>query len=219
MRTSIAVVMLLVALVLAACSPSESTETTTTAADTPGQTVDDEPSAGESTTTTTGSSAPSTTQPGSGGGDDGSQSTTTTTAPPASTTTTTVPQSTTTTTIDSATTTTTEPAQGENRPPTVTITAPANLSSFPASFDPSRFDFGALVAFSAVADDPDGDEVTVTWSVSNLGVVGEGPEVTVWLSTFGSDTAQPVITAVARDPSGATASDSVQVIVWIPSDT
>ena len=218
MRTSIAVVMLLVALVLAACSPSESTETTTTAADTPGQTVDDEPSAGESTTTTTGSSAPTTTQPGSGGGDDGSQSTTTTTAPPASSTTTTVPQ-TTTTTIDSATTTTTEPAQGENRPPTVTITAPANLSSFPASFDPSRFDFGALVAFSAVADDPDGDEVTVTWSVSNLGVVGEGPEVTVWLSTFGSDTAQPVITAVARDPSGATASDSVQVIVWIPSDT
>jgi len=173
-------------------------------------------SSDEATTTT--SAVTSTTSAVSG--TDSSTSSTTTTAP--STTTTDAESSTTTTRAQStatttrATTTTTIPA--DNEPPTVQITAPANLSAHIATFDASRKDFGAVIAFSATASDPNGDPVEVRWSSSGTGYLGTGESISAWVSTQGSDASQPIITATAIDQWGVETSASIQIIVWIPSD-
>jgi hypothetical protein len=139
-------------------------------------------------------------------------STTTTTAP-----TTTRPSSATTTKAPATTTTITAP-EG-NEPPEIEIVSPAALSSHTAAYDVARKDFGANVALSSIASDPDGDAVTVTWSSSTQGFLGTGESIVAWLSTGKSDASQPVITATAKDQWGTANSVSVQIIVWIPSDT
>jgi hypothetical protein len=141
-------------------------------------------------------------------------STTTTVAP----TTTARATSTTTTTTAPATTTTITAPEG-NEPPEVEIVAPAALSSHTAAYDVALKDFGANVALSSIASDPNGDTVTVTWSSSTQGFLGTGESIVAWLSTGKSDASQPVITATATDQWGTATSVSVQIIVWIPSDT
>lgn len=149
----------------------------------------------------------------------------TTTTSPATTTTTTTPASTTTSssapttttrpsTTTSTTTTTTAPP---NAPPQVRITAPEDLSDYEAAYDPETQLFGARVTFSATASDPDGDPVTVRWYSSRDGLLGEGETITATLYTV-FDSSQPYITARATDPYGGVATDTIQVIVWIPSD-
>jgi hypothetical protein len=139
-------------------------------------------------------------------------STTTTTAAP-TTTTTTRPRVTTTT---PPTTTTIPPG---NRAPTVEILEPAPLSAHIAAYDAAKKDFGAYVTLTATASDPDGDPVEIRWSASTQGYLGTGASVVAWLSTKGSDATQPVITATAADQWGVETATSLQIIVWIPSDT
>ena len=178
------------------------------------------PSADEdaTTTSTTGTIAQA------GGGDattstsNGSSSTPTTSA---TTTTTTIAATTTTrattTTTTAPTTTTTIPA--DNEPPTVQITAPGALTAHVAAYDTDQEDFGAYLDLAATASDPNGDPVEVRWSASTQGFLGTGTSLTAWFSTRGSDATQPVITATAVDRWGTSTSQSIQIIVWIPSDT
>lgn len=167
--------------------------------------------AGESTTLGTtvppAKTAPSTIAPSV------SSTTTTTTLP---TTTTDAPA--TTTTATSPTTSTTAAPPADNRLPEVTITSPANLSSHKASYDAETGQFRALVPMSADVSDPDGDPVNVEWYSSLTGYLGSGPSITASLVTI-YDSSQPYITARATDPYGAASKDTIQVIVWIPSDT
>ncbi len=51
------------------------------------------------------------------------------------------------------------------------------------------------------------------------GALGTGESIVAFLSTGGYDASQPIITATATDIWGAATSVSVQIIVWIPSDT
>ena len=125
----------------------------------------------------------------------------------------------TTTTREPTTTTTTIPIPEDNEPPAVEIVSPEHLSSHTAAYDAALKDFGAYITLRAEASDPNGDPVTVTWFTTNDGAVGTGEELTVWISTLGSDASQPVIRARATDVWGAETADSVQIIVWIPSDT
>jgi hypothetical protein len=71
---------------------------------------------------------------------------------------------------------------------------------------------------SANAVDPDGDPVTIDWYSSLSGYLGTGESITASLTTI-SDSSQPFITARATDPFGATSEASIQIIVWVPSDT
>lgn len=88
-----------------------------------------------------------------------------------------------------------------------------------ASYDVGRKDFGTNVSLSAVVSDPNGDTVTVTWSSSTQGALGTGESIVAFPSTGGYDASQPIITAIATDVWGVATSVSVQIIVWIPSDT
>ena len=180
-----------IVILVAACSPPSEPTTTTTSTTT-----------SEATTTT---EAPVTTRLDS----------TTTTRNDTSTTTTTAP---TTTITQPPTTTTTVTAPEGNEPPNIEIVSPANLSAHEASYDEARKDNGANVSLAAIAADPNGDEVTVTWSSSTQGDLGTGDSIVAFLSTGGFDSSQPIITATATDQWGASTSVSVQIIVWIPSD-
>ena len=184
-----------IALLLAACSPT--TDPTTT-------TVNTADTATSTTVVTTTARADATTS---------TITTSTTTAVP---TTTTQPEPTT-TTKPQPTTTITVP-EG-NEPPTLDIISPTSLAAYTASYDADRDDFGANVSLSAVVSDPDGDDVTVTWSSSTQGGLGTGESIVVFLSTGGYDASQPIISATATDVWGAATATSVQIIVWIPSDT
>jgi len=99
----------------------------------------------------------------------------------------------------------------------VTITAPAHLSSFQATYLPGD-GFGASVTMTAEVADPDGDPVSVEWYSSVEGYLGTGTTITARLHTM-FDSSQPWLTARAADGRGGEASDRVQVIVWIPSDS
>ena len=135
-----------------------------------------------------------------------------TTATTVSTTTSTVVATTTTTT------TTVSPPPG-NRPPTVSISTPAHLSSHEAAYDPGTGRFGATITFSASAIDPDGDSITIRWFSSTEGALGSGATITATIHTQGSDSTQPFITARVTDRWGATSTATIQIIVWIPSGT
>jgi len=187
-----------IALMLSACTSGASPTTTTTE-----PTNIEATAASDQTTTTVASPTTSTT-------------TTTETPPTTSTTSTTVPTSTTTT--PPKTTTTTLAVPEDNEPPTLDIISPTSLAAYTASYDVDRKDFGANVALSAVVSDPNGDAVTVTWSSSTQGGLGTGESIVVFLSTGGFDASQPIITATATDVWGASSSQSVQIIVWVPSD-
>jgi hypothetical protein len=191
------IVIVIVALLTAACSPTTETTTTTEAVD----------AAAPATTTSVPveGTTPSSTATSS-------TSTTTTVAV-----TTTTAGATTSTTAPATTTTITAP-EG-NEPPEIEIVSPAALSAHTAAYDVDRKDFGANVALSAIASDPNGDAVTVTWSSSTQGSLGTGESIVAFLSTGGSDASQPVITATATDQWGTATAISVQIIVWIPSDT
>ncbi len=106
----------------------------------------------------------------------------------------------------------------DNEPPSLDIISPTSLAAYTASYDVDREDFGANVALSAVVSDPNGDAVTVTWSSSMQGALGAGESIVAFLSTGGFDAAQPIITATATDVWGTATSQSVQIIVWVPSD-
>jgi hypothetical protein len=101
----------------------------------------------------------------------------------------------------------------------VKIISPGNLSSHVASYDASTGRFGAAVSMSAVVTDPNGDTVSVRWYSSDEGFLGSGESIVATLYTGQFDSAQPRITARATDKWGATTEASVQIIVWIPSDT
>ncbi len=184
------------ALVLAACTSGASGPTTTATS--------------AITQTATGTDQSTTTLPPPG------TSTTATTEIPSTTSTTAVPS---TTTKPPVTTTTTLFVPEDNEPPVLDMVAPASLAAYTASYDADRGDFGANVALSAVVSDPNGDPVTVTWSSSTQGALGTGESIVAFLSTGGYDASQPIITATATDIWGAATSVSVQIIVWIPSDT
>ena len=169
------------------------------------------------------------------------QATTTTETPPitsttANTQTTTTEQSSTTTnpaasttTIDSTTTTlatnpsppttTGEQPPSDNQAPSILITGPAHLSSHQAELNEAGTRFGATVTFTADASDPDGEEFTIEWFSDDEGFLGTGESLTVELHTIHGDSAQPTITARATDKWGTVSDDSIQIIIWIPSDT
>jgi len=191
------IVIVAAALLAAGCSPTTN-DTTTTAI-----TVNAE-DAGVST-----SSSTTTTFAG----------TTTSTTSTVDTTTTTTTAAPTTTTTKAPDTTTTITAPEGNEPPEIEIVSPTPLSSHTAAYDADRSDFGAFVALSAITSDPNGDPVTVRWSSSTQGGLGTGESIVAWLSTGGYDASQPIITATATDQWGTATSVSVQIIVWIPSDT
>lgn len=71
---------------------------------------------------------------------------------------------------------------------------------------------------SAAVSDPDGDPVTVEWYSSLSGYLGTGEFITASLITI-YDSSQPIITARATDEHGTSSEDTIQIIVWIPSDT
>ena len=71
---------------------------------------------------------------------------------------------------------------------------------------------------SATVSDLDSDPVNVEWYSSLSGYLGTGEFITASLVTM-YDSSQPYITARATDPYGAVSEDTIQVIVWIPSDT
>jgi hypothetical protein len=175
-----------------ACSPTSAQDTTTTTAEV-------------LITTTTSTTGPTTTTTSGG-------SPTTTTSMPTTTSTTTAPSNPTTTTVTVA-------VPPDNKPPTVKIISPANLSSHVAEYDASTGRFGAAVSMSAVVSDPNGDAVTVRWFSSDEGFLGSGESIVATLSTGQFDSAQPRITARATDKWGVATETSVQIIVWIPSDT
>jgi hypothetical protein len=194
-----------VVLTLAACSPAaDSTDSTTNE---PTGTI--AATAGETTTTTDPQAAATT------------ATSTTTTSPPTSTTSS---STSTTTTTTSTTTTTTQPTTTtlaippDNKPPSVEIISPANLSSHIAVLDTETNRFGAAVSLSAIVSDPNGDDFVVQWFSSDQGALGTGESIVAILSTGQFDSAQPFITARATDQWGVTTEASVQIIVWIPSD-
>lgn len=131
-----------------------------------------------------------------------------------STTTTSTTSTTTTTTTTTSTTTTVPPSQ----PPVVTITSPANLTAFTADYSTDDGMFGADVTFTAEVSDPEGDSFTVEWFSSQEGYLGTGETIAARVHTIGSDSSQPFITARAIDSTGAVGEDTIQIIVWIPSD-
>ena len=200
---------LAVALIAAACnsSSSETEQDATAPSDTMATTTTIQASttAPPTTSSTTTTTAPTTTT---------LPQTSTTLAP---TTTTTTGATTTTMPTPSTTSTTTAPP-ADNRPPDVSITSPGNLSSHVAAYDPESKTFRAVVSMSATATDPDGDHVKVDWYSSLSGYLGTGPYITASLVTV-YDSSQPYITAKATDEHGAVSEDTIQVIVWIPSDT
>ena len=198
-RTSSFLWLLAAVLAVSACSPStDDAATTTSQVDSTPSTLTQAGTGSPSSTTTTSSPSSTTTTPGA------SSTTSTTTTTRATTTT-------------ASTTTTTIPAG--NEPPTVTITAPAALSAHTAAYDTGQQDFGAYLTMSATAEDPNGDPFEIRWTANTEGFLGTGESITAWLSTRGSDATQPVITATAVDQWGTSTSDSIQIIVWIPSDT
>ena len=191
-------------LMVAACSPAaDETDSTT---DEPTGTV-----AATANTSTTTTEQPVTTT--------AAPTTTTTTQP-----TTTSSTSSSTTTSSPTTTTTTPPTTTtlaippDNKPPSVEIISPTNLSSHVAVLDDAGQRFGAAVSLSAVVSDPNGDDVSVQWFSSDEGALGTGESIVAILHTGQFDSAQPVITARATDQWGVTTEASVQILVWIPSD-
>ncbi|MCX7784070.1 MAG: hypothetical protein N2318_10575 [Meiothermus sp.] len=86
----------------------------------------------------------------------------------------------------------------KNRPPSISIAAPANGASFP---------YKQSIIYSATATDPDGQTPTVTWTSSLDGELGSGSSLTAHFSSPGSRT----ITATATDALGFTASASITV--------
>ncbi len=189
-------------MLIAACSPAaDDTDSTT-----------DEPTG----TAAAGSSQAATTIPETS---TASSTTTSTTRP--TTTTTTRPTTTTTrpsTTTRPTTSTTTLAIPPDNKPPSIEIISPANLSSHIAVLNTTTQRFGAAVSLSAIVSDPDGDDLTVQWFSSDQGALGTGESIIATLSTGQFDSAQPVITARATDQWGVAAEASVHIIVWIPSD-
>ena len=201
---------LAVGLIAAACSSTQPDAATTTSAQSdmaaaPATTLPEtssSPTTAATTTTTAGESSASTT----------TTATISTTVPAATTTSTT-----TSTTVPAPTSTTLAPPS-DNRPPEVAITAPGNLSSHLAAYDTDSLAFLAVVSMSASAVDPDGDPVTIDWFSSVSGYLGTGESITASLITI-YDSSQPFITARATDPYGATSEATIQIIVWVPSDT
>ncbi len=96
--------------------------------------------------------------------------------------------------------------------------APAHLSAHIASYDPATGWFSAPVAMAATVVDADGDATRVRWYSSIDGYLGTGESITARLRTI-YDSSQPFITAKVTDANGATSEDTIQIIVWIPSDT
>jgi hypothetical protein len=191
-------------LVLTACTSGASDTTTTTVS-----AAVESPSASDEVSTTAGSGAAPTapfTEDGSASSTSAQTSSSTSTT---STTSTTKPSS--------AATTIAIP--DDNKPPSLEIIFPTALTAYIASYDVGRKDFGTNVSLSAVVSDPNGDAVTVTWSSSTQGALGTGESIVAFLSTGGYDASQPIITATATDVWGVATSLSVQIIVWIPSDT
>lgn len=144
-----------------------------------------------------------------------------TTQPEATSTTTTTTVVVTTTSAEnpSPPTTSGEAPPPNNEAPQVEITSPAHLSSHQAEFIQEENRFGATVSLAATVSDPDSDPFTVEWFSSHEGFLGTGESLTVVLHTGQFDSAQPRITARATDKWGAVAESSVQIVVWIPSDT
>ncbi len=197
---------LVLVLVLAACSDDTAVTTSTGAA-----------AAEDSTTTTT--AKPSSTTVATATATTGP-----TTSTEATTTTTTSSSTTTTTTTNPppppTTTTTTAPSEPSgNLPPSASITFPPDLSAHQASFDPGAGLFGAAIAFTADATDPNGDPITVQWFSSDEGLLGTGPNLTATIHTIGSDSSQPFITVRVTDQWGRVTESQIQIIVVIWSST
>jgi hypothetical protein len=89
-----------------------------------------------------------------------------------------------------------------NRPPEVTITSPADGSSFPRG--------RVSVSFAAAVSDPDGDPITVNWSSNLDGNLGNGTSLSRSNLSFGEHT----ITATATDARGLSARDRVTLTIF-----
>ncbi len=193
-------VIVVVAIALVAGSGSSGDDPVAASAVTTTTSAGVDPAAGDGSTTVPSTVPPTTSSP-------------TTTLAAGATTTTAAPRS----TAPSSTTTTTAPrSTGSGQPPTVSITAPGNLTRHQATYRASIDAFAATVTFSAAASDPEGGPVTLQWFGPGGGL-GTGASVTATIRTE-TDVSQPVISVRATDQDGNVAQDAVQIIVWIPSD-
>ncbi len=116
-------------------------------------------------------------------------------------------------------TTTAQPATSGEAGPVVEIVSPEHLSSHEAVFDPATEEFGAQVSLSASIAQFDNDSVTVEWFSSEEGFLGAGETIIATIHTGQSDAAQPHITVRATDQQGMVGEATIQIIVFIPSDT
>ena len=91
---------------------------------------------------------------------------------------------------------------GGNNPPTVSITSPANGSSF---------DQGTTVNFIATANDAEDGEITtnITWTSSLDGEIGSGGSV----STSGLSVGSHTITAAVTDSLGSSGDDMISLTI------
>ncbi len=212
MRRNTLASLVAMALVAAACSGDDAADTSATTT-----------ASADATTTTVDADGVTSTSPGVTVTTDPVTTTTsgaTTTSTTAATTTTTTRSATTTSPPPPTTTTTTAPSEPPgNEPPAAAITFPPDLSSHTASFDPEAGLFGAAIAFTADATDPNGDPITVEWFSSDEGLLGTGANLTATVHTIGSDSSQPFITVRVTDQWGQVTESQIQIIVWIPSST
>ncbi len=90
------------------------------------------------------------------------------------------------------------------------ITSPADGSKFEAHLDGTEFTVSIFL--TSTVSDPDGGPLSVVWTWPGGSTTGiEG-------STGGLTVGSYTITATVTDSSGATATDTVSIVVWIPSD-
>lgn len=125
--------------------------------------------------------------------------------------------STTTTTTRATSTTTTTTTKATSAPPKVSIATPKQASLHAATYNESAGWFVASVAMEAIVSDPDGNPVTVEWFSDVDGFLGSGKAIIAQMQPRG-DSSPAVVTARATDSTGAVASASVQIIIWVPSD-
>ena len=95
------------------------------------------------------------------------------------------------------------PGEVADEPPTIEITSPANGASFPRG--------SISVPFSAEVSDPEGESVSVTWT-SNL----HDDPIAVDTTFFGHNAlafGTHLITAMATDAAGNTASDTISITI------
>ncbi len=94
-----------------------------------------------------------------------------------------------------------------NQPPSVTITAPGNGSSFPC---------GSSVTFTGTSSDPDGPDPVIQWSDDGAGF-GSGTSVIKPYACTTADIKTHTIVASVTDAGGLGDTDTINITIYDPS--